>query len=63
MAQSRINPLDIISNVSLQSKGSRAQSSVSSSFKKAAAENAALLTRAAALKEKHALKLELKKLN
>ena len=38
MAQSRINPLDSISNVSLQSKGSRAQSSVSSACKKAAAE-------------------------
>ena len=58
MAQSRINPLDSISNVSRQSKGSRAQSSVSSACKKAAAENAALLTRAAALKEKQALQLQ-----
>ena len=58
MAQSRINPLDSISNVSRQSKGSRAQSSVSSACKKAAAEKVALLTRAAALKEKQALQLQ-----
>ena len=56
MAQSIINPLDSISNVSQKSKGSKAQSSVSSACKRAAAEKAALLARAAALKEKHALK-------
>ena len=39
-------------------KGSRAQSSVSSACRRAAAENAALLTRAVASKGKHALKLQ-----
>ncbi|KAJ7995660.1 hypothetical protein DPEC_G00246880 [Dallia pectoralis] len=61
MAQSQVGPLDSISNVSHKSRSSKAGSRASASsseFRKAKAEKAALLARAAALKGKQALQLE-----
>ena len=60
IAQSKVGPLDSVSNVSRKSKSSI--SSVSSELKKAKADQAAAMARAAALKEKHTLQLEETKL-
>lgn len=69
IAQSKVGPLDSISNVSRKSKSSTStgsstskSSSVSSELKKAKAEQAAAMARAAAMKEKHILQLEETKL-
>lgn len=58
IAQQRMEPQDSISNVSRKSAGSKVSSSAFSACKKAAAENAALLAKAAALKDKHALLMQ-----
>ena len=65
IAQSKVEPMDSISNVSRKAKSSTSTgssnsktSSVSSELKKAKAEQAAVMARAAALKEKHSLQLE-----
>lgn len=69
IAQSSVEPHDTISNVSKRTKGfkaasaaTKASSSVPSAARKAAAENGALLAKAAALKDKHALWLQESKL-
>ncbi|XP_013856443.1 uncharacterized protein LOC106512353 [Austrofundulus limnaeus] len=65
IAQSKIGPLDSISNVSRKSKSctsTRSSTSVYSELKKAKAEQAAAMARAAALKQKHTLQMEETKL-
>ncbi|XP_034086675.1 uncharacterized protein LOC117555808 [Gymnodraco acuticeps] len=61
IAQSKIHPHDSISNVSHKSRSSKT-SSVSSACRRASAEKAALLARAAGLKGKHALLLQLEQM-
>lgn len=63
IAQSKVGPLDSISNVSHKSKSSTGSKtsrsfSVSSKLTKAKVEQAAAMARAAAMKEKHTLQLE-----